>query len=123
MTRELGMLGLARKAGAIALGTEAAIEAIRKEKAKIVIIAADASETTTEQIKNKCRFYKVEYDVVPGLTRQQLGNSLGRSVLSAVAILNENFYNGYKKVRNEADPVTNREIDIDLKEVDVYGSK
>lgn len=122
MTKALGMLGLARKAGALALGTDAVIEAIRKGKAKVVIIAADASKTTTEQIEKKCSFYKVEYDV-PGLTREQLGSFLGRSVLSAVAILNENFYNGYKKARNEADPVSNGEIDIDLKEVDVYGSK
>ena len=123
MTRVLGMLGLARKAGALALGTEAVIEAIRKEKAKIVIVAADASKTTTEQVENKCKFYNVEYDVVPELTSQQLGSSLGRSVLSAVDILYDNFYNGYKKARNEADPMINRVIDIDLKEVDVYGSK
>ena len=122
MTKVFGILGLARKAGALALGTEAAIEAVRKDKAKVVIIASDASKTTIEQLENKCSFYKVKYDV-PGLTREQLGSFLGRSVLSAVAILNDNLYNGYKKARNEADPVTNRAVDIDLKEVDVYGSK
>ena len=122
MMKALGMLGLARKAGALALGTEAAIEALRNGKAKIVVIAADTSKTTLKQIENKCSFYKVEYDKQE-FTREQLGNFLGKNGLSAVAILDENFYNGYKKARNEADPVTKRAIDIDLKEVDVYGSK
>ena len=39
-----GLLGLCQKAGKIVFGTEASIEAINRNKVKLVLIATNASE-------------------------------------------------------------------------------
>ena len=44
----LGMLGISAKAGKIASGTDAVLELIEKEKAKLIIVATDAAERTKE---------------------------------------------------------------------------
>ena len=48
MSRVLGVLGLARRAGALAIGTNSVLEAVRKGKAYLVLIASDASENTAK---------------------------------------------------------------------------
>ena len=47
-----GLIGLATKAGKIAAGTEACLEAIEKRNAKLILIATDASERTKKSIKD-----------------------------------------------------------------------
>lgn len=96
MDKYLGMLGLAKKAGALLVGIDMVLDGVRNSKTKVVVVASDASKNTLKQIKDKCVFYKAEYDI-PGCTRAELGAALGRSETSAVAITDKNFYDGYKK--------------------------
>ena len=56
----LRMIGLAKRAGKLAIGTDAVLNAVRVLKGSaIVMIASDASPRTTKQITDKCSFYGV----------------------------------------------------------------
>lgn len=49
-----GLLGISSKAGKVISGTEVVLEAIRKHKVKLVIVAEDAAERTIKNIKYEC---------------------------------------------------------------------
>ena len=52
--RLLSFLGIARKAGKLCFGKDAALEAIRKGKAKLVLLSSDLSEKTAEKMQMLC---------------------------------------------------------------------
>lgn len=82
-------LGLAQRAGYVQSG-DAAVEAlIKKGKAKLVILAVDASERTKEHFINLAKYKKVPW--VEGGDKISLGISLGRSPRSVVVIIDEGF--------------------------------
>lgn len=49
------ILGLARRANKISLGTDSVTESIRKNIAKLIIFSSDASTNTVENIQRKTR--------------------------------------------------------------------
>ena len=80
--RVLGMLGLAKKAGKTVSGEDKILEAIRNGKAKLVIIAGDASENTKKRFKDKCAYYHIGvYEYGTKVTLQH----------AALAITDKNF--------------------------------
>jgi len=96
MNRILGVLGLARRAGALAIGTNSVLEAIRKKKAFLVLIAADASENTAKQLLDKSAYYKIPAETLP-FGMLELGHAIGKDHTVAVAILQEGFVVSYTK--------------------------
>ncbi len=90
MTRESGtdsvrgLLGLARRAGAIAPGTDAVRRAVRAGEAYLVLFAADASRVQLDKIRTSMRD-----GAIPQVTlgdRETLGAAVGLAPLSAVAV-------------------------------------
>ncbi|MDB7100895.1 YlxQ-related RNA-binding protein [Enterococcus mundtii] len=53
------LIGLAMRAGKMITGEELTIGDIRRQKAKIVFVASDASENTRKKIKDKSSYYEV----------------------------------------------------------------
>lgn len=92
----LGVLGLAMRAGKAAPGANNTLEAVRAGKAKLVLIAADASDNTRKNVSDKSRYYGVECTVC-GAGSAELGHALGKSSSSAVAITDAGFVTAYKK--------------------------
>lgn len=86
--RFLSMLGLACRAGKIQTG-EMVIQAIRAKKAKLVIIASDASENTRKKLEDKCTFYEVPFAYFDGSER--LSAAIGRHNRMAVAVMDDGF--------------------------------
>ena len=73
----LRMLGLARRARRLAVGTEATLGAIRKDGASATVaVASDASERTKKQIGDKCASHGAHL-ISLGATRAQLAAALG----------------------------------------------
>lgn len=82
-------LGLAQRAGHLQSG-DAAVEAIiKKGKAKLVILAVDASERTKEHFKNLTKYKKVPW--VEGGNKISIGIALGKSPRSVVVITEAGF--------------------------------
>jgi len=75
-----GMLGIAMRAGQIVLGSDTVLQEIRRGKAGIVLLDADASENTAKCFADKCAYYRVPlHTVETGALDQAFGRS-GRMV-------------------------------------------
>lgn len=97
MDRLNGMLGLAAKAGALSIGTNNTLAAVKAGKAFAVLLAADASDNTSKQIKDKTSFRGTELHILP-LTMAELGRAIGKGDCAAVAITDKNFVTFFRRV-------------------------
>jgi ribosomal protein L7Ae-like RNA K-turn-binding protein len=83
------MLGLAMKARKLVSGELAVENAVRSGKAKLVIVAEDASENTKKSYRDLTNFYKIPiYECV---TKIDLGMAIGKASRVAVAIVDTGF--------------------------------
>jgi ribosomal protein L7Ae-like RNA K-turn-binding protein len=73
----LSTIGLAQRASLIISGEEMVLEAIRKSRAKLVFLAADAGPSTTKRVTDKTAFYAVPLLTV--LTGEELSNAIGKT--------------------------------------------
>ncbi len=85
----ISLLGLAQKAGKIASGEVAVEKAVQSGKAKLLVIAIDSSENTRKGYRDMALYYKVP--LYERLTKEQLGNCIGKAHRAALAILDEGF--------------------------------
>ena len=87
--RILGIIGLARRAGKLAVGEAAVKDAIRRSRAQLVIISEDASENTKKSVKNSCAFYNIDY--VEAGNMIETGRFAGVRAAAAVSLNDYNF--------------------------------
>ena len=91
ITRTLGMLGLAMRAGKVVIGTEQVISFLKKKKLSLVLVSSNASEGTKKKIRFKCEFYKTRTEELT-INTDELGRMLGKTYAPAVVgIADENF--------------------------------
>jgi ribosomal protein L7Ae-like RNA K-turn-binding protein len=83
----LSLLGLARRAGVVARGSEATRRALREGRARLVLYAGDASETQLAKIEKLVGARGVRSLRVAD--RELLGAALGGPPLTAVAVTDE----------------------------------
>ena len=87
----LELLGLAQRAGAVERGVDAARRAVRDGRARLILIADDASATQLKKLTGL-----LEHRPVPRrrvADRVALGAALGAPPVSAVAITRSEFAN------------------------------
>ncbi len=85
----LRLLGIARRAGAVVWGTDAARRAIRSGEARLVLMAGDASQVQLEKVRSA-----LEHRPIPRGTlgdRATLGAAVGRAPVSVVAVTADSF--------------------------------
>ena len=80
-----GLLGLARRAGGVAPGTEAVRQAIRDGEARLVLLATDASRAQIEKVQRTLAGRPQVPHAVVG-DRGTLGAALGLAPVTAVAV-------------------------------------
>ena len=96
--RIINAFGLARRAGKCAVGSDICVELIRKNKAKLVIIAQDVSDNTVKNVVNSCSFHNVSYFHLPA-DKYKLGEKLGKkSGITSAAITDDSFLNICRKI-------------------------
>lgn len=83
------ILGLCMKSGNLLSGEFQCEKAVKKNKAKLVIIAKDASLNTKKLFKDKCNYRKIP--IYEFGTKEQLGKAIGKSPRSSLAVIDENF--------------------------------
>lgn len=91
----LSMIGLARRANAVSLGEQMCSEAIKNKKARLAVIAENASENTKKSVKNSCEYYNVEY--MEYAQKEDLGKCCGVNLIAALSVNDDNFADGIKK--------------------------
>ncbi|MBM7694665.1 ribosomal protein L7Ae-like RNA K-turn-binding protein [Peribacillus deserti] len=85
----ISLLGLSARARKLISGEELVVKEIRNGKAKLVILADDASHNTEKKITDKCKFYNVPLFRVEN--RFVLGQAIGKDARVTVAVLDEGF--------------------------------
>ncbi len=94
----ISLLGLAQKAGKIASGELAVEKAIKSGKAKLLIIAADCSESTKKNYRDMSTYYDVEF--YEKFSKEQLGQCIGKLHRAALAITDPGFNKAIKTLLN-----------------------
>jgi len=84
--RSLQLLGIARKAGLLAVGGEAVDAATRSRKARAVFSASDASDGAKRRTREDAQGCGAVYTVLP-YTKFELGNVTGRGSPGTLAML------------------------------------
>ena len=89
-----GMLGFAMRAGKVIIGTELVCSAMAsrgKDRARLLLIASDASDGTKKKLLHKAEFYGVEV-LITNIDSSELGRLLGKLYAPAsVAIIDDRF--------------------------------
>lgn len=83
----LGILGIAMRAGGLVSGEFSTEKLIKSGKAKLVIVAGDASYNTKKLFYDKCKFYQV--DVYEYSNKADLGAVIGKGERSSIGINDE----------------------------------
>ena len=78
-------IGLCASAGGVTTGFDLILGEIRKNRAKLVLIASDASERTKKQLTDKCTYYNVKYYIINEYSSEAIAHMLGKRSLCAAA--------------------------------------
>ena len=96
----LSLIGLAMKAGKCVSGETMTESETKSGRAKLVIVAGDASENTKKNFRDMCKFYKVPFCFYGD--KDTLGHAMGKEFRASLAITDEGFAKGIKKhIENE----------------------
>lgn len=85
----LSILGLATRARKTITGEELVVKEVRSGKAKLVLVAGDASPNTHKKLQDKCTYYEVPIRTVED--RYELGRAIGKDARVSIAIIDEGF--------------------------------
>jgi len=83
----LSYIGLATKSGNVASGEFLTEKAVKEGKAKLVIVAEDASANTKKMFQNMCDFYHVPIQSLS--EKGELGHAMGKQFRASLAILDQ----------------------------------
>lgn len=95
----LNLIGLAMKAGQVVSGEFSVEKCIKSGKAKMVIMAEDASDNTMKKFKDKCNYYNVP--IIIYSTKEHLGAALGKEFRSSIALTEDGLKNAILKIKTE----------------------
>jgi ribosomal protein L7Ae-like RNA K-turn-binding protein len=85
----LGLLGLARRAGAVVPGIEGVRKGVLAGEFALVVFASDASEVQLEKVKKVLRHHEVTVRWVS--RREVLGHAVGGGPLSVLGVKSRSF--------------------------------
>jgi ribosomal protein L7Ae-like RNA K-turn-binding protein len=89
-------LGLCRKAGALAIGFDAAVAAMKHQKAAGVLTASDISAKTLKEVQFHADKYKAKV-INLAATREDIGSIIGISA-AVVAVMDKSLFTLFNKL-------------------------
>jgi len=87
---------MAKKAGLLAVGGDAAVIAARQGKAELIITASDASESSVRRAQNSADINEITHMTVP-YTMFELGKTAGRGSPGTIAFLDKGLADSFTK--------------------------
>lgn len=91
-------IGLATKAGNLASGEFMTEKAVKEKKAKLVIVAEDASDNTKKMFTNMCTYYKVPIYFFG--EKNKLGHAIGKEFRASLVLLDKGLADTVEKQLN-----------------------
>lgn len=95
----LNIIGLATRAGKTVCGSEGALSAVRSGKAKLVVLAEDASPTTVKRLTDKCKSFGAP--LISAGNKHSLGKITGREQVAVIAVTDSNFAGELNRISEE----------------------
>ncbi len=95
----LSLLGIARRAGRLTLGFDAASESMQKGKTELLLLAADLSPRTLRNIQNTAGQTDT-LTIVSDISMQQLGAAVGKAT-GIISVNDKGFAEKMKTLCNE----------------------
>lgn len=92
----LSLMGLCQRAGKLVSGELPCENAAKSGKAKLLIVASDASDNTKKKFTNASNSRDI--DIIDYGNKIELGRSIGKDMRSVVAIIDEGFALQLKKI-------------------------
>jgi len=102
MNRCLAILGMAKKAGLLAVGYDAAAIAARQGKATLIITASDTSDSSVRRAKSSAEINEITHIAVP-FTMFELGKTAGRGSPGTIAFLDKGLADSFSKKLADTD--------------------
>lgn len=99
INRIYSMFGLCMKAGRLAYGSDMCEENIKMRKAKILIVAEDASDKTKKKFTDICAYANIEIFFFGDI--DSISHSIGKNNKAIIAILDDGFANKIKDMLKE----------------------
>ncbi len=99
----LSLIGLAMKAGRCASGEMMTENETKSGRARLVIVASDASDNTKKKFQDMCKFYRVPIYIYGD--KDTLGHAMGKEFRASLAILDEGFADGIQKELNNREDI------------------
>jgi ribosomal protein L7Ae-like RNA K-turn-binding protein len=103
MAKTLNYLGIARKAGLLEPGEENSGAAVRTGKAKLLLLAADASDNARRRAEGYVHRRKIPLVRLP-YTKEQVSDAIGKPGCSMVAVTDIGLASSIMKTLAEALP-------------------
>lgn len=85
----LSLLGMAHRAGQIEFAEDANLAAIKKNRAKLLLLASDAGSAVAKKYFDKCKTYGIPIQQI--FTKEELGRAIGKSPRTAICVLDDGF--------------------------------
>lgn len=89
MNKGLNLLGLARKAGKVVLGTDSVIKVLQIGQIKLILVANDASNSTYDKLDKKAYFYQVP--LINNYSTVELSKAMGIGQIKVIGITDSGF--------------------------------
>ncbi len=97
--KALGYLSLAAKAGKLASGEFQTEESIKRHRAKVIVIAEDASDNTKKKFRTMGETRDISCVSVSG--REELGRITGKGFRAVCALQDENLAKAFLNAVND----------------------
>ena len=85
----LNMIGLATRAGKVKSGEFSTEKSVKSGRARLVIVAEDASENTRKMSENMCRYHHVSVSFFG--SKEELGRAMGKEMRASLAVEDQNL--------------------------------
>ncbi len=95
--KTLNLLGLMRRAGAIALGEDQSADCVRGGKAKLLLLSADVADNARRKAENLSEGRNVRLIPLP-FDREELGKALGVGGCSVAAVSDLGFADAFMQL-------------------------
>ena len=93
--RVLAMIGMASRAGRTVSGEAAVMSTIRSGKARLLMLATDASASSRKTYTDKASYYRVP--ILEYGTKESLGRFCGKEERASVVITDQGFADAIRK--------------------------
>ena len=105
--RQLSLLGLARRAGKLAVGMDAAAEALRQGEAALIVLARDISERTEREIRQIAGKGQAGILTLPA-EMDRIGAAIGKRA-GVIAVKDEGFARKIAALQEGQEPLSKTE--------------